>query len=88
MVDIRCRLAIHKVDCSAVYVTDGGSLEDIGVVESLVAEVAVGSVSDDDRVDGVYGCVDEVEGDVSRRDGGSDDNNTLKQISTPLEISW
>lgn len=54
------------------------------MTEGLVAEVAVRRVADDHGVDRVQGRVDEVEGDVGCRDGGTDDDNALEPISTPL----
>ena len=79
VVDIWDRRAVDKVDSPAVYMADGRTLQNVRVVEGLVAKVTIRRVAYDDGVDGVQGRVGKVEGDVGRRNGRSNDDNTLEQ---------
>ena len=69
VVDIWDRSAVDKVDRPAVYMADGRTL----------LKVTIRRMAYDDGVDGVQSRVGKVEGDVGRRNGRSNDDNTLKQ---------
>ena len=68
-VDLFDRGTINEVDCSARDVRDRWLLQDVRMLESVVAEVQVWSMAFDDGDDGVSRYSEQIEGDISAGTG-------------------
>ena len=51
------------------------------VAEGFVSEVGVGSMPEDNGMDGCLSRRNEIDGDVGSRDRGADDNDTLYMLA-------